>query len=226
MSGIYMLMTVVKRSVGKRILDLYQKDNLDVNLCMLAKGTATSEMLGCFGMEANEKMVTLSIITEDTWKEVKRDLEQEIQIDVPGTGIAFLMSLSSIGGGRTLRFFVDGQTFEKEEESVMKDTTYELIVVVANHGYTEEVMDAAREMGARGGTVLHAKGTGFKKAEKFLGVSIVDEKEMIFIVTKSTEKNKIMKSIMEKAGLSSEAKSVVFSIPVSDVAGLRLEEIQ
>ena len=81
-------------------------------------------------------------------------------------------------------------------------------------------------MGAGGGTVIHAKGTGLEKAEKFLGVSIVNEKEIIFIVTKAADKNGIMKSIMQKTGLQSEAKSVVFSIPVTDTAGLRLQEIQ
>lgn len=108
----------------------------------------------------------------------------------------------------------------------MKNTKYELIVVIANHGYSEEVMEAARAQGAGGGTVIHAKGTGLEKAEKFLGVSIADEKEMIFIVAKAEMKNSIMRSIMENAGLGSKAKSVVFSLPVTDTAGLRLQEIQ
>ena len=108
----------------------------------------------------------------------------------------------------------------------MKNTKYELIIVIANQGYSELVMEAARAQGAGGGTVIHAKGTGLEKAEKFLGVSIADEKEMIFIVAKSEMKNSIMRSIMEKAGLESKAKSVVFSLPVTDTAGLRLQEIQ
>ena len=87
-------------------------------------------------------------------------------------------------------------------------------------------MDAARAEGAGGGTVIHAKGTGLERAEKFLGVSIADEKELILIVTKTEMKNAIMKSIMDHAGLESKARSVVFSLPVTDTAGLRLQEIQ
>ena len=87
-------------------------------------------------------------------------------------------------------------------------------------------MDAARENGAGGGTVIHAKGTGSEKAKKFFGISIADEKDMIFIVAKTEDKNRIMKAIMEKAGLESPAKSIVFSMPVTDTAGLRLKEIQ
>ena len=108
----------------------------------------------------------------------------------------------------------------------MKNTNYELIIVVANHGHSEEVMDAARAEGAGGGTVIHAKGTGLERAEKFLGVSIADEKELILIVTKSESKSAIMKSIMDHAGLESKARSVVFSLPVTETAGLRLQEVQ
>ena len=106
----------------------------------------------------------------------------------------------------------------------MKDTVHELIIVIANQGNIELIMDAARGAGAYGGTVIHARGTGMEQAEKFLGVSIAAEKEMIFIVTKKEQKNSIMKAIIEKAGMESRAKSIVFSLPVTDTAGLRLIE--
>ena len=226
MSEINMLMTVTKRSVGRRLLACYEEIGLSSTLCTLAQGTATSETLDYFGLEVTEKMVTLTVVSDDTWKQVKRELEDRFQIDVPGTGIAFLMPLSSVGGKKVLQFLIDGHKVEKVEESVMKNTNYELIIVVANHGHSEEVMDAARAEGAGGGTVIHAKGTGLERAEKFLGVSIADEKELILIVTKTEAKNAIMKSIMDHAGLESKARSVVFSLPVTDTAGLRLQEIQ
>lgn len=226
MSEINMLMTVTKRSVGRRLLACYEELGLSSTLCTLAQGTATSETLDYFGLEVTEKMVTLTVVSDDTWKKVKRELENRFQIDVPGTGIAFLMPLSSVGGKKMLQFMIDGQKVEKVEESVMKNTKYELIIVVANHGHSEEVMDAARAEGAGGGTVIHAKGTGLERAEKFLGVSIADEKELILIVAKAETKNAIMKSIMDHAGLESKARSVVFSLPVTDTAGLRLQEIQ
>ena len=226
MSEINMLMTVTKRSVGRRLLACYEEIGLSSTLCTLAQGTATSETLDYFGLEVTEMMMTLTVVSDDTWKQVKRELEDRFQIDVPGTGIAFLMPLSSVGGKKVLQFLIDGQTVEKVEESVMKNTNYELIIVVANHGHSEEVMDAARAEGAGGGTVIHAKGTGLERAEKFLGVSIADEKELILIVTKTEMKNAIMQSIMDHAGLESKARAVVFSLPVTDTAGLRLQEIQ
>ena len=96
---------------------------------------------------------------------------------------------------------------------------YEIILAIANEGYTDNVMDAARAAGARGGTVLHGKDTGSKDAEKFFGVSIASEKEVIMIVAKAAEKTAIMKSIVSQAGVGTEAGAVVMSLPVSAVAG-------
>ena len=110
----------------------------------------------------------------------------------------------------------------------MKDTDYELLVAIANQGYIDTVIDAARSAKAGGGTVIHAKGTGMELAKKYLGVSLVEEKEVILIVTKSREKNQIMKAIMEQAGLDSKERTIVFSLPVTSVAGIRMleEDIQ
>ena len=123
-----------------------------------------------------------------------------------------------------MQFLSGKEDFQKEEESVLKDTVYELIVVISNQGYTELAMDAARSAGAYGGTVIHAKGTGMEQAEKFMGVTLASEKEIIFIVAKKEQKNDIMKAVMEQAGMQSKAKSIVFSLPVTDTAGLRLME--
>lgn len=70
--------------------------------------------------------------------------------------------------------------------------------------------------------MIHAKGTGMHQAEKFLGISLAAEKDVIFIVTLTSRKNAIMQAITQEAGLSTRAKAICFSLPVTDTAGLRL----
>ena len=166
----------------------------------------------------------LSVVTGKVWSAVQKGLQTIMLIDIPGTGIAFTMPLSSIGGKRQLEFLTNGQPFQKGEESVLKDTKYELLVVIANQGYTEQIMAAARRENAGGGTVIHAKGTGMEGAEKFLGISLAAEKEMIYIVVHRDKRNEIMSAIMRDAGMASKAKSICFTLPVSATAGLRLIE--
>ena len=97
-------------------------------------------------------------------------------------------------------------------------------MVIGNQGYNGMIMNAAREAGAGGGTVLHAQGTGTETAEQFLGISLASEKDVVLIVAKKSQKNAIMRSIMEKAGLNTKAKAIVFSLPVTDTAGIRLSD--
>ena len=224
MSSLYFMVTICDRNQARRFLAFYREHGVTVTFQALGRGTAASEILDSCGLEASEKAMFFSAVTDEKWKELKRGLENQIKIDIPGTGIAFIVPVSSIGGGRQLRFLIEGQEFEKGEESALKDTKYELLVVIANQGYTEMIMDAARKANAAGGTVIHAKGTGMEKAETFLGVSLAQEKEMLFLVAKKEDKNPIMRAIMDEAGLNSKAKSIVFSLPVTETAGMRLIE--
>ena len=227
MSELYMLVTITDRNLTKRFTTYYKEQGMDISMITVGRGTAASEILDYFGLEGSEKSVFFHVVTSEKWKEVKIGLRRKLQIDVPGIGIAFTIPLSSIGGKKALNYLTSGQEFVKGEESTLKDTKYELLVVIANQGYTELVMDAARRVHAAGGTVIHAKGTGTDKAEKFLGVTLVPEKEMVFIVVNRERKNDIMRAIMEEAGLESKARSIVFSLPVTDTAGMRLlEEIE
>ncbi len=205
-------------------MGLYQEEGLLVTFITLGSGTASGAMLDYLGLEATEKAVIFTVLEESNWKKTQKDLRQRFRIDAPGEGVAFIVPLSSIGGKKALQFLTADQEYQKEEESALKDTVYELIMIIANQGNIELVMDAARSAGAYGGTVLHAKGTGTEQAERFMGVSLAAEKEMIFIVAKKEQKNEIMKAVMEKAGLKTKAKAVVFSLPVTDTAGLRLLE--
>lgn len=224
MSTLSLLVTVISRNFTKKFIEFYQEMAMPVSVITLGTGTASSEVLDYFGLDGSDKSVMFHLVTDEKWQEVKRQLRRRMNIDIPGIGIAFLVPLSSIGGTKALRYLTAGQEYVKGEESTLKDTKYELLVTISNQGYTETIMDAARKVHAAGGTVIHAKGTGSHLAEKFMGVTLVPEKEMIFIVVRSSQKNDIMRAIMDEAGTGTKAGAVVFSLPVTDTAGLRMME--
>lgn len=217
---LYWLVTITDRRSTDAFLKLYEAQGVNVNLRTVGSGTAVREVLATLGLEKSEKAVLLSIVTADTWPKIQKALRRQMRIDVPGTGIAFIIPVSSIGGKRALLFLTENQKLELKEERTLKDTRYELLLVIANQGYTGSIMDAARAEGAGGGTVIHAKGTGMEGAARFLGVDLVNEKEVVLIVSRTTQKNKIMSAIMKNA--DPKAGAIVFSLPVTDTAGLRL----
>ena len=102
----------------------------------------------------------------------------------------------------------------------MTEIKYALIVAIINPGFSEEAMDAAREAGAQGGTIVHSRRIGNQEAMSFWGMSIQEEKEMLFIVTPKENKLTIMQSIGEKFGIHSEAKGIVLSLPIDSVIGM------
>lgn len=224
MGELYLAVTITDRNMASKFLHLYKEHHVELSLITLGKGTANSDVLDYLGLYASEKAVILGFVTDIIWKTVKKELERKLQIDVPGTGIAFTIPLSSIGGKRELLFLTQNQNFVKGVESTLKDTKHDLLLVIANQGYSNLIMDTARSAGAAGGTIIHAKGMGMEQAEKFLGVSLASEKEITFIITKSDQKNSIMQAIMTHAGLESKAKAIVISLPVTSTAGLRLIE--
>lgn len=224
MSQLSLMITIIARSLTKKFLYFYQKQGLEISYITVGSGTAVSEVLDYFGLDGSEKALLFSVVTDKKWHEVKHGLQRKMNIDLPGIGIAFLVPLSSIGGKKALNYLTCGQEFIKGEESQLKDTNYELLIAITNLGYTELVMNAAHKVYATGGTIIHARGTGTEKAEKFLGVSLTAEKEIVFIVVKSKQKDLVMRSIMDKAGLDTKAKSIVFSLPVTGTAGMRLLE--
>ncbi len=224
MSTLYMMATISDRNQARRFLAFYKEHGITMTLITFGRGTTSSEILDSFGLEAAEKAVLFSFVTDSEWRQIKNGLQKQMKIDIPGSGIAFIVPISSVGGKKQLQFLTEGREFKKGDESILKNTKYELLVVIANQGYTDMVMDAARTANAAGGTVIHAKGTGTEHAERFLGVSIAAEKEMIFMVTKREGKNAVMKAVMDKAGINSRAGSIVFSLPVTETAGMRLIE--
>ena len=221
---LYFTVCITQRSNFTALAGICKNRGVPFHTVSLGRGTAGGELMNLLGMDDNEKLVSMSVMTESIWNNVKKDLQKELQIDVPGAGVAFTVPLSSVGGKTALRVLTHRTDFERGEESVMKDTEYELILAVCEQGYSQKVMDAAKKGGAGGGTVIRARGTGTHNAEQFLGITLTSEKDMIFIVSKTEKRSDIMSAVIRDAGPETRARAVVFSLPVSDTAGLRLAD--
>lgn len=209
------MITITDRSRCGEFAAWYQEQGIPLVLTALGSGTATTEILDCLGLEATEKAVLFCVAPHSP--QLVRRAEKALWLDVPGRGILMTVPVSSIGGVAARDYLLQ----QEAEKSMEKEITHELLVVITNQGHTDMVMDAARAAGATGGTAVHAKGTGTELAKKFFGVSIAAEKELIFILTLEETRVPIMKAIMAQAGMQTEAQSLVFSLPVSDIAGLR-----
>ncbi len=102
----------------------------------------------------------------------------------------------------------------------MKKFEHEVIICIVNAGFSDAVMDAAREFGARGGTVIRARGTANPESEKLFGITVQPEKEMVMILVRSAIKDDILHALYRAVGLNTPGQGIAFSMPVDQVVGL------
>lgn len=215
---LYYVIAISDRDKGEAMSELYRAAGLQTVLTTLGTGTATSEQLSIYELDETEKAIICAVANSEQTAALIKSAKRKMFIDIPGNGVMVTVPLKSVAGGKTLAYLTD---CEKTGGKPKMEFSHELIIVILNEGHADFVMDAARSAGAGGGTVLHAKGTGSARAEKFFGVSIAEEKDVIYIVAHSDEKAAIMQAINEQAGPGKKPGAVCFSLPISSVAGLR-----
>jgi nitrogen regulatory protein PII len=187
------------------------------------RGTATSNILDILGVGAEDKGVVICLEPAALAPELLRAIREELHTHGPGAGIAFTVALSALntvilrGFKKNIR---KDLKINSEGENNMETTKSDLIISIVNQGFSDEFMTAAREAGARGGTVLSARGLANENAVKFLGVSVQEEKEIIIILAKRDKKEAIMQAVSRTHGIASKAEGVIFSLPVDSVLGL------
>ncbi len=185
-------------------------------------GTAQNKMLDLLGIEQTEKIVLSAVIGKQQTKDVLATLPDQMEIDLPGRGIGLIIPLNSMGGAHSMKSLT-GSTEAQEREVVKMEYNTHLIVAILNKGYSTVAMDAAREAGAGGGTVIRAKGTYGKGDEHFFGVTLAEEKDTLLIVATEAQRRPIMQALINQANEHPELGTVTFSLPVSDTMGLRLD---
>ncbi len=213
------VMTIVDRERAQTMETICQNLKLPLTLTMLCQGTATSEHLSLYGLVPKDKALICTAADREQTQKLMRAAKLRMFIDIPGNGIMLSVPIKSVGGGRTMAYLTDNKTPTGEKPKMV--FSHELIYVIPNEGASDMVMHAARSAGATGGTVLLGKGTGSRENGRFLGISIATEKDVVLIVAEAQKKAAIMKAIVEQAGPGTDAGAICFSLPVSQVAGLR-----
>lgn len=97
---------------------------------------------------------------------------------------------------------------------------HEVIFCVVNAGFADTVMDAAKEFGARGGTVIHARGTANNLAEKKFEIPVQPEKEIVMILVPTAIKDDVLHGLYRAVGLKTAGQGIAFSLPVDAAVGL------
>ena len=212
----------------KIIKPLYDKYNMPFNIATHGEGTAPSSTLEYFGLEDIKKYIYFSLINEKQKKDILESIKTNLELYKPGEGICFTIPLSG-----STKYLLDKLNTEdnmkenkpvKEKEQKEKKKNkkiHHLIVTIIAEGYSEKVMNTAKNAGAGGGTLINGRSIYQTNSKRqFLGFSIEPEKDLILIVTEEDKKNDIMNAIVKETGLKTEGGGIIFSLPITEAIGL------
>lgn len=219
-NNLSLMMIISSTSKEKTYLKLLEKYKVKFKAITYGKGTASSSLLKYFGLDEVERCLILSVMPIVTSKHLLKYMETRLKITDPGNGIALTIPLSS-----STKYMSEVYAKTKLEDIEMKESNKHLIVTIANEGYAELVMNAAKKVGAAGGTTINGRGLETEKIIKFLGISIEPEKDIVLILVDDNKKTDIMNAIVESCGLKTPGAGICFSLPVDYVAGLKEELI-
>lgn len=204
---------IIINNEEKNLKKIVNEFALPFNTVMHGEGTATQGILDFLGLVKTSKNIMFSIIPDILENEIFNYLNGKTKIKELGNGIAFTVPLSSSSK------YLQEEFRNREGEKVQKKADYHLIVTVVNDGSGEKIMNSAKKYGANGGTLINGRSIG-GKTFKLFNLTLEPEKDIIFIVCKDEEKNKIMNGILEKNGMNTDNHAMCFSIPIDSVAGI------
>ena len=202
---IALLGAFVGRGKERQVGEICASQGAFYTLAAPATGTAASEVLRVLGIGEISRTLVLSLVPEPLLPHLRQEIRDRLFMTQPGQGILFTVPLSGINArsARWLSRGTEGKTVERREPP-MAEANFELILALTNGGCSDEVMAAARQ-----------------EADRFLGIQLQKEKELVAILAKAEYKVPIMQTIADQAGLQTPAETVVLSLPVDSIEGLR-----
>lgn len=219
-----MLFLIATPKLVKKAADLFNQSDVPVQYLFHAQGTASSEVMDMLGLDGVDKNILMSMMPKAFAGEMLSKLQKKLHLGMPNTGIAFTITIA--GGSAHIVRLIDSlqpevnRTLLERNETGMAGSEYYMIMAIVNQGFSEEVMNAARPVGASGGTVFHSRRIGSAEAMKFWKISVQEEREVVIILAGKDDKQAIMEAIGQQCGMQSKAQGMVMSLPVDGVVGL------
>lgn len=222
-----MLFTITREETEPHLREVFRRLEIPVEFQIRAHGTAHSELLDALGLSGSTRIITIGILPKVLVPSAFDALNRECNFYQRGAGIAFTLPVLSTQNhllemlGEETQHVIDKA--RKGEETAMKHE-YSLIWVAVESGYSDAVVDAAREAGAQGGTIIKGRRRNSERATQFFGISIQEEQDFVMIVTPTAKKPEISAAIAAKCGIKTPAHGLLLSLPVDEVLGLESAE--
>lgn len=209
------LTLVLNQKQSEKCIGLAKSANISNGFVLIGTGIINNRFLNALGAKNKRREILTYLIKDEDEKRILDYFTKELQLLRRGHGFAF--TSFAVGAEEVIR---DEISVEKLSRDYKERTMFNKLTVIVDRGMAEEVMTIARNAGAKGGTILHGRGTGAEFTEKLLGMEIEPEKELVVILMPTKFMKKAIKDLHEKLDLDTPGKGILYVEPVVSVVGL------
>ena len=213
MAKLDLICCVVNMGDASKIFKIANKHGIQGGTISIAHGTVHSRFLEFLKLNEIRKEFVSLIVDKERSGVVLQSISDGMAFDKSHHGIAFSHTISEM--------VVKNKNIKCDENvKEVKENMYKAIYVVVEKGNAERVVEVATQAGARGGTIINARGAGIAEAQKFFSLEIEPEKEKVFIITKADMKDKIVEAIMEHIEIEAAGNGIIYVLDVGEAYGL------
>ncbi len=211
MSKFSLIISIVPHDKGEKLTKSAVNAGCGGGSVMMGRALAKSNFGAILGTGETTKDLIFMVVESTKKSAIMNAIYESTQNEKTNFGEIFTLDVDSL-----LKAGANSKGEEKMSENENKETSRDMITVIVNKGYADDVMFAARKAGATGGTVINARGTAREDDAKFFGVHIVPEKDMLVIVVEHDKKEAVLSAIKEVKCLKEPGMGIAFSSPVTD----------
>lgn len=198
---------IVNYGMGSNVLHKAKEYGIPGGTIYLGKGTVNNPILKFLSLHDQRKEIVLMGADKNTAKFALEKLNKDFNFKKSNHGIVFTVSTLSMLGIRSYEKNDNSDCNIKRGE---KTNMYQIIITIVNKGKAEDVIEAAKEAGSKGGTIVNARGSGEKETEKLFNMEIEPQKEMVMILSKIDVVENIVKSISSKLDIEKPGNGIIF----------------
>jgi nitrogen regulatory protein PII len=207
---------IVNDGKATDILESAKKIGVNGGTIFHGRGTVKNSILEFLGLHKVKKEILIMALKEKFEDELHEYLTDKFQLYRPNNGILFSCSLNRIIGARCFDDVCTAINHEGEKSNM----EYEVIFTVVDSGRGDEVVEAATAAGARGATIIDARGSAVNEKSMIFDIEVEKDKEIVMIIAKKDICPKIVESIEESMELEKPGKGVMFTMDVNRTSGL------
>ncbi|WP_440896543.1 P-II family nitrogen regulator [Amphibacillus sp. Q70] len=205
---------IANYGMGSKILRRAKKCGIPGGTIFLGRGTVDNSLLNFLSLYDERKEIVLLGADNDTANHALIELNKIFQFERPNHGIVFTTGISGIVGSKRYK------DIDNEQERGGSESMYQVITTVVNRGKAEDVIEAAKAAGSKGGTIVNARGSGVNETSRLFNMEIEPEKEMILILSKEEVTETIVASIQKELEIEEPGNGIIFIQDVQKTYGI------